>query len=195
MRPLVMDFRNDVNAQNIGDQFMYGPAILVNPVTEPGATERHLYLPQAKWYDFWTGGVSEGGKFVDASAPLDRMPLYVRAGSIVPFGPEEEYSSQKPADPVELRVYPGADGDFTLYEDEGDTYNYENGKYATIPLHWNDATHTLTIGERKGSFTGMLVNRTFNLIVVGENRGVGVEPTAQGQTVQYSGGKVTTMAN
>ncbi len=192
MRPLVMDFRQDVNAQNIGDQFMYGPAILVNPVTEPGATECHLYLPQAKWYDFWTGAAVEGGKFVDAAAPLDRLPLYVRAGSIIPFGPEEEYSNQKSADPIELRIYPGADGDFTLYEDEGDTYNYEKGKYATIPIHWNDATHTLTVGERKGSFPGMLENRTFNVIFAGESRGTGVRVVVSpDQTVQYSCREVT----
>src|SRR5439155_6048612 len=153
MRALVMDFRTDARTASIGDQFMFGPAFLVNPVTEPGATTRHLYLPKAKWYDFWTGAptdvAAESGKFVDAPATLDRMPLYVRAGSIIPMGPEEEYSNQKPADPIELRVYPGADGDFTLYEDEGDTYNYEKGKYATIPIHWNDATRTLTIGERR----------------------------------------------
>ncbi len=195
MRPLVMDFRQDVNAQNIGDQFMYGPAILVNPVTEPGATAWHLYLPQAKWYDFWTGSVAEGGKFVDASAPLDRMPLYVRAGSIVPMGPAEEYSSQKPADPIELRVYPGADGDFTFYEDENDTYNYEKGKYATIPIHWNDATRTLTIGDRKGSFPGMLEDRKFHVTFVRESNGVGVEPApSPDQVIEYSGKQVAATA-
>ena len=191
MRPLVMDFRQDVNAQNIGDQFMFGPALLVNPVTEPGATTRHLYLPKAKWYDFWSGVptniAGSSGRFLDAPAPLDHMPLYVRAGSIVPLGPEEEYSNQKPADPIELRVYPGADGDFTLYEDEGDTYNYEKGKYATIPIHWNDATHTLTISERKGSFPGMLESRTFNVTFVKENAGAGVESSTPDQTVQYFG--------
>ena len=194
MRPLVMDYRTDVNAQNIGDQFMYGPAILVNPVTEPGATERHMYLPKAKWYDFWTGTpvemAKESGRFIDAAAPLDRMPLYVRAGSIVPMGPEEEYSNQKPADPIELRVYAGADADFTLYEDEGDTYNYEKGKYATIPIHWNDSTQTLTLGDRKGSFPGMLDKRTFNFVLVREDHGAGVEPVVSAQTIQYSGTQV-----
>ncbi len=172
MRPLVMDFREDVNAQNVGDQYMYGPAILVNPVTEPGATERRLYLPKAKWFDFWTGAATnvaaDSGKFVDAPAPIDRMPLYVRAGSIIPLGPEEEYSNQKAADPVELRVYPGADGSFTLYEDENDTYHYEKGAFATIPLHWNDSTRTLTIGARTGSFPGMLDGRTFRVVFVSE---------------------------
>jgi len=194
MRPLVMDFRTDVNAQNIGDQFMYGSAILVNPVTEPGATKRHMYLPKGRWYDFWTGApvdvARESGRFIDTAAPLDRMPLYVRAGSIVPMGPEEEYSSQKPADLIELRVYPGADADFTLYEDEGDTYNYEKGKYATIPIHWNDSTQTLTLGDRKGSFPGMLNRRTFNFVLVREDHGAGVEPAVSAQLVQYSGSEV-----
>jgi alpha-D-xyloside xylohydrolase len=188
MRPLVMDFREDVNAQNVGDQFMYGPAFLVNPVTEPGATTRRVYFPQAKWYDFWTGATADGGKFADVAATLDRMPLYVRAGAIVPMGPDEEYSSQKPDNPIELRIYPGADGDFTLYEDQGDTYNYEKGQYATVPIHWNDAAHTLTVGERKGTFPGMLENRTFNVIVVGQDHGAGVDVVSSpDKVVQYSG--------
>src|SRR5262249_53595052 len=133
MRPLVMDFRSDVHAQNIGDQFLFGPAILVNPVTEPGATTRHLYLPKAQWYDFWSGKVAEGGRAVDAPVTMATIPLYVRAGSIVPIGPDVEYAAEKPADPIELRVYRGADGAFTLYEDEGDSYRYEKGVHATIP--------------------------------------------------------------
>ncbi len=182
MRPLVMDFRTDVRAQNIGDQFMYGPAFLVNPVTEQGATTRHLYLPDAQWYDFWDGKVVKGGRAIDAPAPLDRMPLYVRAGSIVPFGPDVEYTAEKPADPVEVRVYPGANADFTLYEDENDNYDYEKGVYATIPMHWDDATGVLTIGDRKGSFPGMLQTRTFRVVFV---------DTEAGRTVSYSGKSVS----
>jgi alpha-D-xyloside xylohydrolase len=192
MRPLVMDFRSDVRAANVGNQFMYGPAILVNPVTEPSATSRRLYLPATKWFDFWTGTSLEGGRVIDAAAPLDRLPLFVRAGSIVPLGPDEEWASEKPADPVELRVYRGASGDFTLYEDEGDGYNYEKGIYATIPLHWDDAAQTLTIGDRQGHFPGMLETRTFRVVFVGENHGSGIEPTAQAdKIVQYSGAKIT----
>jgi alpha-D-xyloside xylohydrolase len=173
---------------------MYGPAVLVNPVTEPGAQERRLYLPKAKWYDFWTGAAVEGGKYVDAPAPLDKMPLYVRAGSIVPFGPDEEYANQKPADPIELRVYPGADGSFTLYEDENDTYHYEKGVYATIPIQWNDSTRTLTIGARKGSFPGMLKGRTFHVVFVSHNHGGGIESAASpDQAVQYSGREVSVL--
>jgi alpha-D-xyloside xylohydrolase len=116
------------------------------------------------------------------------MPIYVRAGSIVPIGPDEEWSDQKPADPIELRIYPGADGDFILYEDENDTYNYERGVYSTIPIHWDDAKQALTIGERKGSFPGMLTDRVFKLIVVREKHGVGVESEATAdKTIRYSG--------
>src|SRR5579872_997210 len=192
MRPLVMDYRNDVRAQGIGDQFMYGPAFLVNPVTEQGATERHLYLPGAQWYDFWSGAEQKGGRWVDAAAPLDRMPLFIRAGSIVPMGPDVEYPDEKPADPIELRVYRGANGDFTLYEDENDTYDYEKGVYATIPIHWDDAAGRLTIGDRKGSFPGMLDSRTFQVVFVGAGHGVDVAPTGQAdKVVRYSGKQVT----
>jgi alpha-D-xyloside xylohydrolase len=188
MRPLVMDFRTDVGAQNAGNQFMFGPAFLVNPVTEPSADSRHVYLPDAKWFDFWSGRVQQGGHAIEAAAPIDRLPLYVRAGSILPLGPEMEWSSEKPEDPIELRVYPGADGDFTLYEDENDGYDYEKGVYATIPLHWDDAQHTLTIGDRKGEFPGMLRSRTFKVVVVGERHGTGISPEDKpDQVVQYAG--------
>jgi alpha-D-xyloside xylohydrolase len=192
MRPLVMEFRDDVRAQNIGDEFMYGPAFLVSPVTEPAASTRQVYLPAAKWYDFWTGSAIEGGQMINAITPLDRLPVYVRAGSIVPLGPEEEWSTEKPEDPIELRIYRGANGDFTIYEDENDNYNYEKGAYATIPLHWDDTSHTLTIGERTGQFPGMLQNRSFHLVFVGDNHGVGVNPTEEAdKVVPYSGTQIT----
>ena len=191
MRPLVMDFREDVRAQNIGDQFLFGPALLVNPVTEPGATSRRLYLPDAKWYDFWTGATIQGGRTLDALSPIDHMPLFVRAGSILPLGPDIEYSVEKSADPIELRVYRGADGAFTLYEDENDTYNYEQGAYATDPFSWDDAAHILTIGDRTGTFPGMLERRTFHIVFVSENHGVGGALTENAdKTVQYSGKKI-----
>ncbi len=192
MRPLVMDFREDPRTLNISDQFMFGPAILVNPVTEPGATTRHLYLPKTRWYDFWTGSALDGGKAVDAPAGLDRIPLYVRAGSILPMGPDVEYAAEKPADPIELRIYRGADGDFTLYEDENDGYNYEKGIYATIPLHWDDTRQTLTIGGRKGSFPGMLGSRTFRIVFPRENHGTGTGQTANpDKVIQYTGKPIT----
>jgi alpha-D-xyloside xylohydrolase len=191
MRPLVMDFRTDERAQNIGDQFMFGPAFLVSPVTEPAATTRQLYLPDAKWYDFWSGAPVTGGRMLDAPAPLDRLPLYVRAGSILPLGPAMEWSTEKPADPIELRIYPGADGDFTLYEDENDNYNYEKGKYATIPMHWDSEKSTLTIGERKGDFPGMLKQRTFRVVFVHKDHGAGVVAADEvDRVVPYSGVKL-----
>jgi len=192
MRPLVMEFRSDVRAQNIGDQFMFGPAFLVNPVTEAAATTRRLYLPESKWYDFWTGSAIVGGRTIDADAPVERLPLYVRAGSILPLGPEEEWSTEKPADPIELRVYRGADGDFTLYEDENDSYNYEKGAYVTIPLHWDDVKQVLTLGDRKGQFPGMLQSRVFRVVFVGENHGVGISQVEKpDKSVPYSGKQTT----
>ena len=192
MRPLVMDWRNDVDAQNVGDEYLFGPAILVSPVTTQGATSRSVYLPKATWYDFWTGAKVEGGKRIEADAPLEKLPLYVRAGSIIPMGPTMEWSTEKPEDPIEIRVYRGADGDFTFYEDENDNYDYAKGQHATIQLHWDDAAETLTFAARQGSFPGMLQKHTFNVVVVGEGRGVGVgESAAQTHSVIYEGDRVT----
>jgi len=192
MRPLVMDFRADTVAQNVADQFLFGAALMVNPVTEAGATSRHLYLPNAIWYDFWTGSSVQGGRTIDATAPIERMPLYVRAGSILPLGPEVEYATQKPADPLELRVYRGANGSLTLYEDENNNYNYERGAHATIPFSWDDAGQLLTIGDRTGTFPGMLESRTILVVFVGPNHGVGGGPVDKvDKTVRYSGKKIT----
>jgi alpha-D-xyloside xylohydrolase len=192
MRPLAMDFRTDPRAQNVGDQFMYGPAFLVNPVTDPGAATRPVYLPGAKWYDFWTGSAIDGGRTINSITPLDRLPLYVRAGSILPLGPDEEWSTEKTPDPIELRIYRGANGDFTLYEDENDNYDYEKGVYATIPLHWDEAGRTLTIGDRKGQFPGMVESRTFRVVFVSENHGVGVNLADEAdKIVSYSGKQIT----
>jgi alpha-D-xyloside xylohydrolase len=192
MRPLAMDYRTDVRALNTGDEFLFGPAILVSPVTEPGATLRRVYLPKAKWYDFWTGRATDGGTAIEAEAPLHRIPLHVRAGSILPMGPDLEWAAQKPADPIELRIYTGADGTFTLYEDENDTYAYEKGARATIPVQWDDANRKLTIGNRQGKFPGMLDRRTFRIVFVGEDHGVGIEPSAHpDNTVDYVGQAIT----
>jgi len=190
MRPLVMDWREDVEAQNTGDEYLFGSAILVSPVTTEGATSRRTYLPKATWYDFWTGARVEGGKFIEAEAPLEKLPLFVRAGSILPMGPTMEWSTQKLADPVEVRVYPGADGDFTLYEDENDNYDYTKGQHSTIELHWNDAARTLTIGARQGRFPGMLDQHRFNIVVVGEKRGDGIKESVPTRSVDYSGDRV-----
>jgi Alpha-glucosidases, family 31 of glycosyl hydrolases len=171
MRALVMDFLNDPRVWNISDQFLFGPSLLVNPVTEPGATTRHLYLPRGRWYNFWTGDEVEGGRAIDAAAPLAEMPLFVRAGSIVPMGPAIEFAEQA-EDPIELRIYAGADADFALYQDDGNTYNYEKGEHATVTLHWDDASRTLTAGQRNGRFTGMSASLKFHLVLVGKNHGV-----------------------
>jgi alpha-D-xyloside xylohydrolase len=191
MRPLIMDFRSDVRAENTGDEFMYGPAILVNPVTEPAATSRSVYLPDAQWYDFWNGARSDGAREITAEAPLDELPLYIRAGSVVPLGPDVEWSTEKPADPIELRVYRGADGEFTLYEDENDNYNYEKGVHATISFRWDEAKQTLVIGDRQGEYPGMLASRTFRVVFVRENHGVGIAPSdLPDEVVQYSGKQI-----
>jgi alpha-D-xyloside xylohydrolase len=191
MRPLVMDFRTDVRADNTGDQFMYGPALLVNPVTEPSARTRELYLPRGKWCDFWDGTVTEGGRIIEAKASLDRLPLYLRAGSILPLGPVMEWSGERAEDPIELRICRGADGDFRLYEDENDNYQYEKGVHATIPLHWDDGQRTLTIGEQQGQFPGMLESRSFRVVFVGPHHGTGVDAEAQpDRVVEYSGSRI-----
>jgi alpha-D-xyloside xylohydrolase len=192
MRPLVMDFRGDVRAQNTADEFMYGPAFLVSPVTEPAATSRRVYLPESTWYDFWNGATVDGAREITAESPLEKLPLYIRAGSIVPLGPDVEWSTQKAADPIEVRVYRGADGDFTLYEDENDNYDYEKGIHATIPFHWDEARKTLTIDDRQGTFPGMQAIRKFHAIFVSENHGVGVAPSELvDKVVQYSGKQIT----
>jgi alpha-D-xyloside xylohydrolase len=195
MRPLVMDWRNDVESQNTGDEYMFGPAMLVSPVYTQGATNRTVYLPPATWYDFWTGERQEGGKRVVADAPLAKLPLFVRAGSILPMGPAMEWTTEKPADPIELRIYPGADGDFTLYEDENDSYRYQKGARATIAMHWDDGTKMLTLGTREGSFPGMLTERTFRVVVVGSGHGTGIEESEKAEaTVSYKGVKTAISA-
>ncbi|MGA2507669.1 MAG: TIM-barrel domain-containing protein [Chitinispirillaceae bacterium] len=176
MRGLPFDFRTDANVRDITDQFMFGPAMLICPVTSTLDPSRKVYLPAVKWYDFWTGDSINGGQTITALTPPEIMPIYVRAGSILPMGPEITYADTTP-DPIELRVYTGADGSFTLYEDEGDGYNYEQGVYATTPITWNEASQNLSIGPTKGSFPGMLTSRTFNVVWVSPNHGTGESVT------------------
>jgi alpha-D-xyloside xylohydrolase len=195
-RPLVMDWRADVRVRDIGDQFMFGPALLVNPVLQPDATHRTLYLPDAPaWYDFWTGASTNGSREIDSDAPLDRIPLYVRAGSILPLGPEIEYADEKPAGPIELRIYTGADGEFVLYQDAGDGYDYEHGVHSVIPMHWSESNRTLTIGPREGEYPGMPASMEMKVVLVSAGHGTGLEPTATpDKLIVYNGQSISVPA-
>jgi alpha-D-xyloside xylohydrolase len=203
MRALAFDFRTDAAVNDIPDQYMFGPAFLVNPVTEQMYSlaennhvekTRKVYLPKSTtWFDFWTGNKIDGGQTINASAPIETIPLYVKAGSIVPMGPFVQHATEKPADQIELRIYPGADASFKIYEDENDGYNYEKKVYSTIDIKWNDAEHKLTIADRKGKFKGMLTERTFNVVIVTKDHGVGVETSNTfDKVIKYNGKKITT---
>lgn len=190
MRPLVMDFAADTEVNDISDQYMFGPSIMVCPVYEYGARSREVYLPNTcGWYDFYTGKYLAGGRKT-VQAPYERIPLYVREGAILPYGPDMQYSDEKPAENITLFIYKGKDGDFTLYEDENVNYNYEKGAYAMIPMHYKEAESTLTIDERQGEFPGMLKERTFRIVVVDKDKPQPFDLKAKGQTVKYDGRKV-----
>jgi alpha-D-xyloside xylohydrolase len=179
-RGLPMDWPADRRARDMGDQFMFGPAFLVAPVTGPGTDSRSVYLPQATaWYDFWTGKRLSGSQSIDAAAPLERIPVFVRGGSIVPLGPAVQ-DAEDPLGTLEVRVYPGANGQFEWYADAGDTYDYEKGLHRTVLLRWDDAARTLLVGEGRGSYPGMPERVRIRLVVVSEAHGVGEEPIARG---------------
>jgi alpha-D-xyloside xylohydrolase len=200
MRALVMDFANDKQALDINDEFMFGKSILVCPVTKAmyskdaqedfsSIKSRELYLPKgADWFDFWTGEKQTGGQKVSKETPIDIIPLYVKAGSILLIGPKVQYATEKKWDNLEIRVYEGANGEFTLYEDENDNYNYEKGAYTTIAFSWNDAKKVLAISDRKGSFPGMIEERKFNIIRVAKNKGTGMEAVEKyDKVITYTG--------
>lgn len=204
MRALAFDFRNDPDTYEIGDQYLFGPSLLVNPVTQPmyytvrsspldGVDKsRSVYLPKgADWYDFWTGQRYAGGQTIRAAAPLDTIPLYVRSGSIVPVGPDITYADEQPNAPLDLHIYPGQDGSFTLYDDEGDNYNYEQGQFATIQISWHEADRRLTLHQRQGDYPGMPGSREFRIIIEdGTNR----FPWSNGspvRTVLYAGPEIS----
>jgi alpha-D-xyloside xylohydrolase len=193
MRGLAMDFPNDTIVNEISDQYMFGPSILVNPVTDYKAVSRKVYLPVGNgWYDFYTGQYNAGGRTITANAPFEKIPLYIKEGAIVPAGPEIQYTTEKPADPVTLFVYTGRDAQFTLYEDENTNYNYEKGNYTNIEFSYQEATKTLTIRDRTGAFDGMLKNRTFRIVWISKNKQQPFEPDAKAdQTVQYKGKQLT----
>ncbi|HQG21668.1 MAG TPA: glycoside hydrolase family 31 protein [Bacteroidales bacterium] len=192
MRGLTMDFSLDTEVFDIADQYMFGPSLMVNPVTEYKARSRNVYMPSAYgWYDVRTGRHYAGGTVIEADAPYEWMPLFAREGSLIPTGPDIQYTGEKEADPLTLWVYAGADGAFELYEDEGDNYNYEDGAYTLIPLTWNEAERTLTIGKREGEYRGMLHERTINVIMVSENRAVKLDfGRPPDKSVKYSGEEI-----
>ncbi|WP_320053324.1 TIM-barrel domain-containing protein [uncultured Acetobacteroides sp.] len=211
MRALVMDFAADGQALDINDEFMFGKSLLVSPVSKPMYSKKQVkgadtltvedystvktkevYLPRgADWYDFWTGAKLGGGQTVKKEAPLDIIPLYVRAGAILPIGPKVQYATEKRWDNLEIRVYRGANGEFTLYEDENDSYNYEKGAYSLIKLEWNDKRRCLIIGDRIGAFPGMMESRTFSIVLVDTAKGTGTSATEKfDPVVRYKGKRV-----
>ena len=192
MRALVMDFGADQKVYNIGDQFTFGPALLVNPVTEFKARSRQVYLPKcAGWYELRSGRFFKGGQTINAAAPYQDIPLFVKAGSIIPTGPEIQFVDEKPADPIRLFVYAGADGEFDLYEDDGVSYDYEKGAFAIIPLKYNERTKTLTVGARVGAYDGMVQQRTFEIVYITPKNGGGMNFDAPAQqAVRYDGAEL-----
>jgi len=192
MRPLIMDFNGDRKVNNIGDQYMFGPSLMVSPVYKYKAREREIYFPAAcGWYDFYTGKFINAGQKIKVDAPYERLPLYVREGTILPIGPEIQYTDEKPADPLALYIYTGKSCDFTLYEDEGTNYNYEKGSYSTILLIYNEERKELTIEDRKGEFNGMLKTRTFNIVIINKKKSIGYAPEIiPDQSVTYTGKKI-----
>lgn len=183
MRPLVFDFADDKEALKQKHTFMFGKSMLVSPVTEAGVKTWTTYLPDTDggWFDFWTNKKYDEGQNVTTPVTLDKIPVFVKAGSILPIGPERQYAGEKSDEPVELRVYPGDDASFALYEDEGDNYNYEKGAYSIINMEWDDDDRTLVIGKRKGEFEGMQKERQFRIVT----------PDGKRVVIDYTGRKVT----
>lgn len=193
MRALVMDFGNDRRVFDIKDQWMFGPSLMACPVSHYKARNRAVYFPEGRgWYDIYTGQHIDGGLQLVVDAPYERIPVYVPEGSIIPFGPAMEWSDEKPAELINLYVYAGRDAQFTLYEDEGNNYNYEKGKYATIDISYDDAAKIVTIGQRKGSFPGMLKSRRFNVVLITPDsaRSLNLD-NPEGKLVDYSGKPVS----
>ena len=194
MRGLVMDFNGDEKVLNIKDQWMFGSALMACPVGEYQKYSREVYLPKQKgWYDFYTGAYHTGGQTIVADAPFDKIPVFIPEGAILPIGPEMQWSDEKKPELIDLYVYAGKDGSYTLYEDEGTNYNYEKGKYAVIDFKYDNARKQVTIGARKGSFDGMLQKRRFNIILVDQKKqqGVNLAKSPKGKVVKYSGQAMT----
>lgn len=189
MRALFMDWPEDRKVWNMDDEYMFGESFLVAPVVTP-EDSRDVYLPDGQWFDFWTGERIDGGVTITRKTPIDEMPVYVKAGTVLPVGPTVQYTLEKEWDDLLIRVYPGADGEFVLYEDAKDGYAYEKGEYAVIKMSWNDKRHELTIGERQGSYPEMLKTRNFRVVIVGDGAGLGLDNEKHSLDVRYDGSKI-----
>jgi len=192
MRALPMEFPDDVKVREIGDQFMFGPSLLISPVVEKGARERDLWLPgRGSWVDFWTGQRHQGEESLKVEAPLAQLLIHVKEGSILVLGPQVQ-SAEDPVNTLELRIYPGRDADFTYYEDQGDGYSYESGARAVIPMHWNDRRQVLTVGPTDGSFLNMPKQLTLRIVSVRAGHGTGALTEEQpDRVVQFDGHRIT----
>jgi alpha-D-xyloside xylohydrolase len=192
MRPLIMDFAKDSKALKQNYEYMFGPAFLVAPVLAEGVKNWNVYLPewQTGWFNFWSGKHFKGGQSVNAEASLSIIPLFVKAGSIVPMGKFTQHTNEKQADTLEIRVYAGTDGKFKLYEDEGTNYNYEKGKYSIITFEWQEKNQTLIIGKRQGSYNGLVEYKVFNIVFVKESNGTGIKIGNTDISVKYNGERV-----
>ena len=194
MRGLVMDFPNDLKARNVDDQYLYGSAFLVAPITQFKARSRSVYLPAGTiWYDFETGKTYAGGQAIQAAAPLGRMPLFVKAGAIVPTTEVQQYIGEKPDAPITLVIYPGRDGKYELYEDDGLTMAYQRGAYSRIPVTYDNASGRVVIGARSGRFDGMVEKRTFKVRFIRAGAKPADFDAASDATVEYSGEAVVVM--
>ena len=189
MRGLMMDFPQDLKASNLNDAYLFGPALLINPIYEYQAKTKEVYLPEGQgWYDLYTGKYFKGGQNLKVETSYERMPVYVKEGSILPTGPALQYTDEKPADTITLFVYTGKDGSFSLYEDEGRNYNYEKGAFSNIDIQYKESTKELLLSERKGSFAGMLPNRNFRIIVISPKKGKGLDFNQKADySLNYSG--------
>jgi alpha-D-xyloside xylohydrolase len=193
MRPLIMDFNGDKEVENIGNQWMFGPALMACPVGYYKARNRSVYFPvDCGWYNLYTNEYVEGGQNLIVEAPYEQIPVFVREGAIIPFGPEMQWSDEKPAELINLYVYAGQNGKFQLYEDEGVNYNYEKGKYATIDIAYDDDSRTVTFSARKGNFPGMLKQRRFNVVLITKDQAKPLNlDNPEGTMVQYAGKEVS----
>ncbi len=193
MRPLIMDFNGDKEVENIGNQWMFGPALMACPVGYYKARNRSVYFPaDCGWYNLYTNEYVEGGQNLIVEAPYEQIPVFVREGAIIPFGPEMQWSDEKPAELINLYVYAGQNGQFQLYEDEGVNYNYEKGKYATIDIAYDDDSRTVTFSARKGNFPGMLKQRRFNVVLITKDQAKPLNlDNPEGKMVQYAGKEVS----